>query len=103
MPSQQFSCCSKVFHSPWYYSSLLGLLSVTEWLFQNGAELRKTFNPDWYGYNSALQAASAEGHVSIVRYLLEKNFAQANEGPEFGDHRFHSPLEAASSRGHLRI
>jgi ankyrin repeat protein len=103
-----------ILHPPWYYSSMLGLLSVTEWLFQNGAELRNIsdfpcpprLQPP--RYQTALEAASAEGHVSIVRYLLENNFAVANEKTTnrlgypawFG---FDSPLQAAAYHGHLRI
>jgi hypothetical protein len=63
----------------WYYSSLLGLLSFTDRSFQHGAKLRNTREPyrtTWGGtvldggiYDTALQAASANGSVSIVRHL----------------------------------
>jgi Ankyrin repeats (3 copies) len=98
------------FPPAWYYSSLLGLLSFTDRLFQHGAKLRNTREQytTWGGtvldggtYGTALQAASANGHVSIVRYLLENNLAQVNETSELGF--FDTPLEAAASGGHLSV
>jgi len=81
---------------------MLGLASFTEWLFQNGAELRNIW-PSGIGYYTALQAASAKGHVTIVRYLLDNNFALANETSEHSTVGLENPLQAAACHGHLRI
>lgn len=54
-----------------YYSSLLGLVGVTEWVLGN-----------------ALQAASDRGNEAVVRLLLEKGAqdAQISHSRRCGDH-----------------
>jgi len=82
----------------WYYSSLLGLLSLTKSLFRLGAQLRPTVG----AHRSALQAASARGHTSTVRYLLENNLAQFNEAT-IDSTFFSTTLEVAVSGGHFSV
>ena len=70
-----FNLGLRQFPPGWYYSSLLGLSSVTEWALQNGTIIGHTVGC----YDTALQAASGEGHLAIVQYILENNFAEVNE------------------------
>ena len=75
------------FPPPLYYSSLLGLADVTEWLLKTGADV----NAEGGKYGNALQAASYGGNEVMVRLLLEKGANVNAEGGEYGN-----ALQAAS-------
>jgi len=90
-PDRPFNRQINVFPGPLYYSSLLGLVTLTAWLLQNGAEINiESFKGR---FRTALLAASSRGHVSVVTMLLEQG-AQINAS-------ITNPLQVASYYGHL--
>jgi ankyrin repeat protein len=91
---QQLEKAISGFAPPLYYASMLGLQESTNWLLEKGADVNAQV--EWYG--TALQAASAEGHVQIVQRLLNKG---ANINAQGG--RYGTSLQAASAEGHVQI
>jgi hypothetical protein len=91
-------------HSPptdsspaWYYSSFFGLVSVTKWFMQNSATLGNTIEE----YEIALCAASSQGRLAMVQYLVENNFARVDE--ERRGALFNSALVGAVYSGQLPV
>ena len=80
--------------TPLYYASLLGLQCTVESLLQKGADV----NAQGGYYDSALQAASGEGHQEIVQLLLERGADINAQGGAWD-----SALKAASGEGHQEI
>src|SRR5271170_5221628 len=79
---------------PLYYSSLLGLANIAEWLLGKGAKV----NRQGGGLGNALQAASYGGCQEVVALLL-KNGAEVNaQGGEY-----ENALQAASYGGHQEV
>ncbi|KAL9601597.1 MAG: hypothetical protein Q9219_002431 [cf. Caloplaca sp. 3 TL-2023] len=76
--------------TPLFFASEAGLTSIVKRLVAFGVDV----NTDcWYG--TALQAASAGGHLDIVEELLRNNANVNASGEEFG-----TPLQAACVGGH---
>ena len=69
------------FASPLYYSSLLGLNSVTKWILEQGVEV----NAQGGYYGTALNAASARGHERVVQLLLDKGADVNAQGGLYGN------------------
>jgi hypothetical protein len=82
-----------VFGPPLYYSSLLGLTNVTEWLCQTG-----DVNAQGGNYGNALQAACRGGHKDVVQLLLENDADVNAQGGHYGN-----ALQAACSGGHKDV
>ena len=80
-----------------YYSSLLGLVSVTAWLLQTEPKSTKSRSRT---FQTALLAASSRGHVSVVSLLLEQG---AQVKAMTSDREFSNPLQVASYYGHLPV
>jgi len=83
----------------WYYSSFLGLLSLTKAFFRLGARSRPTVG----SYQFALTAAAARGHATTIRYLLENNLAQIDESNGHHPGTLNVPLDAAMFYGHFSV
>jgi ankyrin repeat protein len=81
--------------APLYYSSLIGLAEPTRLLLELGADV----NIQGARYGNALQAASVNGHVTIVRQLVNSG-ADVNAQAGYWDK---TPLAAASYNGHNTI
>ena len=91
------------FAPPLYYSSLLGLCSVTEWLLkrQVGVNInsrRMYINAEGGNFGNALQAASYHGSKEVVQLLLEHGANINAEGGEFGN-----ALQVASYNGSKEV
>jgi ankyrin repeat protein len=79
------------FSSPLYYSSLLGLCGVAEWLLKMQVDV----NRDSEGtYGNALQAASVNGNEVVVQLLLDHRANVNAAGGIYGN-----TLQAASRNG----
>ncbi|KAL0943407.1 uncharacterized protein CTRU02_201293 [Colletotrichum truncatum] len=96
-----------------YYASLLGLSSVVKALFQEdyGVSELESFlafdvlNMQFGDHGTPLEAAATEGHLDVVKFLLEKG-ANPNLNKNNHDARFlyGSPsLSAAISGGHSEV
>jgi hypothetical protein len=94
---QQLEKVISGFAPPLYYASMLGLQESTNWLLEKGADVNAQV--EWYG--TALQAASAEGHVQIVQRLLNKGANINAQGGRYGTSLY--ALRAASAEGHDQI
>ncbi|KAF4337171.1 Pfs NACHT and ankyrin domain protein [Fusarium beomiforme] len=79
-----------------YYVCLAGLTNVSRVLINKGADVNAEGGET---YNTALEAASAEGHYDIVKLLLE-NGADVNAE---GSCDYNNALEAASVEGHYEV
>ncbi|KAJ7889324.1 hypothetical protein B0H14DRAFT_2320123, partial [Mycena olivaceomarginata] len=79
---------------PLYYSALLGLADVSSELLK----VQDNVNAEGGRYGTALQAASAKGHNTIVVALLDKGANVNVEGGCYG-----TALHAASAMGHDAI
>jgi ankyrin repeat domain-containing protein 50 len=98
--SRDFTYPSNAIPSPVYYASMLGLELVLDKL--TGKEdfnlAKRLVNAQGGQYGTALQAASSQGHESIVQKLLD-NGAEVNaQGGDYG-----TALQAASYKGHESI
>ena len=81
--------------APLYYASLLGLpLLLLELLSKEDIDI----NALGGHYGSALQAAAAEGHESVVKILLSKDAKSDTQNGRYGN-----ALQAASAKGHESI
>jgi len=78
---------------PLYYASVLGLPEVAEKLVT-----QDDVNAQGGEYGSALQGASSNGHLEIVKVLLASGADVNAQGGEYG-----SALQGASENGHLEI
>ena len=90
-PDNPYRRKSFPFPTSLYYSSLLGLLDVTDWLLEKGPDV----NAKGGNYGNALQAASQGGHEMVVRLLLDKGVDVNAQGGYYGN-----ALQAASAGGH---
>ncbi|KAF7978245.1 hypothetical protein HWV62_1264 [Athelia sp. TMB] len=81
--------------SPLYYACFAGSLRAVQYLVNNGADVDKVGREASSG---PLLVASQEGHLEIVRLLLDKG-ANANLLRE--DHG--TALHAASAEGHMKV
>lgn len=80
---------------PLYYASQAGLGDMVRWIvLENDSHV----NARGGRCGNALTAASVNGHLDIVQFLLEKG-AEVNPQPEDYGH----PLRAASFNGYLKI
>ena len=78
-----------------YYLSLFGLFEPLQLLLKNGEnEVNKTGGY----YRSALQAACAEGHTTVVDLLTKENIDLDAQGGKFG-----SAINAAAALGYKEI
>jgi len=80
--------------APIYYASMAGLPEVVLSLIKEGAAVNA--QGGWYG--NALQAASAKGHVALVKLLLHYK-----ADPNIQGGYLDNPLYAAANNGHLEV
>ncbi|KAJ3898534.1 ankyrin repeat-containing domain protein [Lentinula edodes] len=83
---------------PLYYGALNGLYGAVNYLIQSVHNLKQYVDAKGGHFGNALQAASSEGHESIVKLLLEHDANVNAQGGHFGN-----ALQAASSKGHESI
>ncbi|KAJ3885472.1 ectomycorrhiza-induced ankyrin-domain/NACHT-domain-containing protein [Lentinula edodes] len=83
---------------PLYYGALNGLYGAVNYLIQGVHNLKQYVDAKGGHFGNALQAASSEGHESIVKLLLEHDANVNAQGGHFGN-----ALQAASSKGHESI
>ncbi|KAJ3846857.1 ankyrin repeat-containing domain protein [Lentinula lateritia] len=81
--------------SPLYYGALNGLYGAVNYLIQSAHNVKQFVNAQGGHFGNALQAASCEGHDSIVKLLLEKNADVNAQGGAYGN-----ALYAASYKEH---
>ncbi|CAG8567763.1 11687_t:CDS:2, partial [Dentiscutata heterogama] len=76
-------------------ASYNGHVSIVAWLLMNSANVEQKDNDGW----TALHNASSQGHIMIVRYLLENTSANVDVKSNKG----HTPLMNAASKGHISV
>ena len=85
--------------TPIYYASLMGLdqtLRALISIWQDDSEMYKQINAEGGEFGNALQAASSNGHIQTIQFLLEKGANVNAQGGYYGN-----ALQAASFRGHV--
>ncbi len=80
--------------TPLYYMALYGIVSLASTLIRDGVDV----NAKSGEYDSALQAASANGHVEVVRLLLDHGADVNAQGGLYDN-----ALQVASARGHHEV
>ncbi|KAJ3887019.1 ankyrin repeat-containing domain protein [Lentinula edodes] len=83
---------------PLYYGALNGLYGAVNYLIQSAHNVKQYVNAQGGFFGNALQAASHNGHQSIVKLLLENNAEVNAPGGVYGN-----ALQAASYNGHQSI
>ncbi|CRK10105.1 hypothetical protein BN1723_010350 [Verticillium longisporum] len=78
-----------------YYACLYGLLRVAQELAYKGTDI----NAQGGDYDEALQAASASGHIEVIRLLLEKGADVDARGSDNDS----NALQLASINGHIEV
>lgn len=80
---------------PLYYASLCGFRDLVEHLIIGRPQ---DINARGGHYDTPLRAASAKGHLNIVRLLLN-----SNANPNLFDEEGKAPIHSASESGHLEV
>ncbi|CAG8502147.1 2563_t:CDS:2 [Dentiscutata erythropus] len=76
-------------------ASYNGHVSIVAWLIKNSANIEQQDNDGW----TALHNASSQGHLLIVKYLIEN----ADANVDVKSNKGHTPLMNAASKGHLSV
>jgi ankyrin repeat protein len=80
---------------PLYYASLCGFCGLVEHFIVGRPQ---DINARGGYYDTPLQAASAKGHLDVVKLLLN-----SNADPNLSDEEGRAPLHVASESGHLEV
>ncbi|KAF7971912.1 hypothetical protein HWV62_19483 [Athelia sp. TMB] len=81
--------------SPLYYACFIGAIHTVQHLIQNGADIDAAEGDT---SNRPLLVASSEGHLEVVKLLLDNS-----ADPNTRDERIGTALQVASSKGHLAV
>ncbi|CUS12935.1 unnamed protein product, partial [Tuber aestivum] len=96
-PERDKSTGSFVYPQALYYSSLLDLVKISEFLVSS-KESTVNVNSQGGNYGNALQAAARGGNESVVHLLLERGAEVNAQGGEFGN-----ALQAAAFEGNESV
>ncbi|GAW02077.1 hypothetical protein LENED_003707 [Lentinula edodes] len=90
---------NKATKGPLYHGALNGLYGAVNYLIQSAHNVKQFVNAQGGRYGNALQAASKNGHESIVKLLLEHNADVNAQGGRY----YENALQTASYCGHVPI
>lgn len=95
--------------TPAIWASYNGNVEILDFLVKNGADVRKKgligINTDKFPkiYDTTLSAAAGEGHLGIVRYLIEKVGLSPDEKGDCGNNFFPLPQDLKTTEGLVKF
>ena len=95
--------------TPAIWASYNGNIEILDFLVKNGADVRKKgligINTDKFPkiYDTTLSAAAGEGHLGIVRYLIEKAGLSPDEKGDCGNNFFPLPQDLKTTEGLVKF
>ena len=95
--------------TPAIWAAYNGNVEILDFLIKNGADVRKKgligINTDKFPkiYDTTLSAAAGEGHLGIVRYLIEKAGLSPDEKGDCGNNFFPLPQDLKTTEGLVKF